>query len=270
MRSFKHDIVLWSEGTLSLPDDQYRVYHAIVQLIYLAEGPLPFNEKELAARCNQTPQRLRKSVAGLIALHKIWIRGSHIYNLRVLMELRRTLPECPEWDLTPVHEAELFPLTTEPRKAATGPSKTEAEAAFERFWAIRAPRAGSDHREPARKKFLALVTNGIAPEVLEARMKRQIASLRSLGKLGTEFTPMTATWLNKQGMADDAPKSDKQNVVQLDPARFTADEWAPILRIYNMTHSWKTALHGPEPGRAGCLVPGELLERRDDVGAHHA
>lgn len=266
MRSYRHDIVLWSEGTQSLPDDQYRAYHAIVQLIYLTEGPLPFNEKELAARCAMTTPKLRRCVAALVEARKIWIRGSHIYNLRVLMELRKTLPECPEWDLTPVYEAELFPLTTEPRKAATGVPRTEVEAAFVRFWDNRAKRTGGDPREPCRRKFTALVASGISPDVIEAGMRRHIATQRSIGKLGTEFVPMTITWLNQHGFKDDAPKSDKQNVVQLDPARFTADEWAPILRVWRMTNSWKTALHGPEPGRAGCLVPGELLEPKKALG----
>lgn len=266
MRSHTRDIVAWCEGTQTLGADEYRAYDTAIQLIYLTEGPLPFNEKELAARCNMTPPRLRKSIASLIALHKIWIRDGRIYNLRVLMELSRALPECPEWDLTPDYGASPPERTSEARAANAGPSKTEAEAAFERFWAIRAPRTGGDHREPARRKFLALVASGITPETLEARMKRHIATQRSIGKLGTEFTPMTATWLNKQGAKDDAPQIDRQNVVQLDPARFTAEEWAPILRIYAMTHSWKTSLHGPEPGRLGCLVPGELTEPKKALG----
>lgn len=266
MRSYRHDIVPWSEGTSELGDDEYRAYHVVVQMIYLTEGPLPFNEKEIAARCHMATPKLRRCIASLVASRKIWIRDGRIYSLRVLTELRKTLPECPEWDLTPDYGAVPPERTIEARAATTGPSKTEAEAAFERFWSIRAPRTGGDHREPARRKFLALVASGIAPETLEARMKRHIATQRSIGKLGTEFTPMTATWLNKQGAKDDAPQIDRQNVVQLDPARFTPDEWAPILRIYAMTHSWKTALHGPEPGRPGCLVPSEFIDVRQKSG----
>lgn len=265
MRAFKHDIVLWSEGTRDLGDDAYRAYHVIVQLIYLNEGPLPFDEKEIAARCNTTTPKLRRVVAELVAAHKIWLRDGRIYNLRVLNELRKIIPDCPAWDLTPIYDAAPMLPLDEPEQKPKAP-RSEIAAAFDRFWSNRAPRTGGDPKEPARKKFMAFVASGVAAETIEAGMKRHIATLRSIGKLGTEFTPMTVTWLNAVGFKDDAPQSDKQNVVALDPAKMTHDDWERVLRLYRVTNSWKTQLHGPEPGRPGCLVPGELLAPKKDVG----
>lgn len=266
MRSFTHDIVSWSEGTQSLSDDGYRVYHVIAQLLWLNEGPLPFNEREIAARCNMAPVKLRRTIAALVTARKIWLRDGRIYNLRILTDIRKAIPGCPEWDLTPVYDVAepMLPLD-DPQKPKAAP-RSEVAAVFDRFWANRAPRKGGDPKEPARKKFVAFLATGVAAETIEAGMKRHVASLRSIGKLGTEFTPMTVTWLNAVGFKDDAPQTDKQNVVALDPAKMTHEDWDRVLRLYRVTNSWKTALHGPEPGRTGCLVPSDLLARKKDVG----
>lgn len=242
------------------------MFHIVVQLIYLTEGPLPLNEKEIAARCNMTVPRLRRAIGSLITARKIWLRDGRVYSLRVLTELRKALPDCPEWDLTPIYDAEPGLPLGEPAPRTAKHPKTEIDAAFERFWSNRAPRHGSDPRKPAADKFSALVASGISPETIEAGMKRHVAMQRSIGKLGTEFVPMTITWLRASGFADDAPSTTKHNVVELDPAKFTATDWARVLRLYRITSSWKTALHGPEPGRPGCLVPAALLAPKKDVG----
>ena len=266
MRSYRHDIVSWSEGTQALGADEYRVFHVVVQLIYLAEGPLPFSEKELATRCNMPVTRLRKAIAGLVAGRKIWLRDNRVYSLRVLTELRKLIPDCPEWDLTPVYDVAEPMLPLDAPQKVKGAPRSEVEAIFKRFWDNRAPRTGGDPKEPARKKFMAFLASGVSAETIEAGMKRHIATLRSIGKLGTEFTPMTVTWLNAVGFKDDAPHTEKQNVVTLDPAKMTREDWDRVLRLYRVTNSWKTALHGPEPGRPGCLVPSELIAPKKDVG----
>jgi hypothetical protein len=258
MRKYTHDIVSWSKGTEKLTPEEYRAYHVIVGLMYLTEGPVPYGEKEIAARCNMSVQKLRGAVDSLIAAQKLWRRDECLYNARVLDELMKTVPGCTQWDLTPCHDAvPELPLAA-PRAKRIAPPETVA--AFERFWANRASRVGGDPKQPALDRFAAHVAAGVALETIEAGMRRHVAALRSSGDLGTKFTPMTITWLNQSGFADDAPQDQKQNVVELDPAKFSNDDWARVLRAYRMTNNWKAHLNGPEPGRPGCLVPAALLQ----------
>jgi hypothetical protein len=47
----------------------------------------------------------------------------------------------------------------------------------------------------------------------------------------------------------------------LDPRKFTHDAWRDALKVYRLTNNWNPRF-GPEPGKAGCLVPSELLQPR--------
>ena len=256
MRSYKHDIVLWTEGTAQLSAEEYRVYHAVVQLIYLSEGPAAFNERDLAARCNMVTVTLRKAMASLIKREKVWLRDGRLYSARALVDVRKMIPDCPAWDLTPCTDA----APSAPRaKKPPAEIKPEVMAAFESFWNARAPRKGGDPRATAIRYFARIVASGIAPEVITARMERHKAALRSVNRLGTEFVPHTATWLN----AEDFTTEDmiaRDNVIELDPKKFSTDDWARVVRMYRITNDWKSALYGPEPGRPGCLCPAELLK----------
>jgi hypothetical protein len=53
-------------GTQGLSDTGYRAYHVICQLTVLNEGPIAFNERGIAGRCNQSLRKLRQNVDELI------------------------------------------------------------------------------------------------------------------------------------------------------------------------------------------------------------
>lgn len=68
---FKHDIPAWMDGTESLSDGAYRVYHVVCQLIYLNEGPIALNEHGIAGRCKMHILKFRKCLDELLALGKL-------------------------------------------------------------------------------------------------------------------------------------------------------------------------------------------------------
>src|SRR3954471_3075398 len=71
---YRQDIPTWMDNTEDLPDGAYRALHVICQLIYLNEGPIRYNEKGIAGRCNQHVLAFRKNIkilatSGLLTLN---------------------------------------------------------------------------------------------------------------------------------------------------------------------------------------------------------
>jgi uncharacterized protein YdaU (DUF1376 family) len=85
---YKHHIPDWMEGTESLDDQEYRVYHVIVQLIYLNEGPILNHECGIAGRCRMHVLTYRKALRALLELKKLAMtEDGRIANLRATSEL---------------------------------------------------------------------------------------------------------------------------------------------------------------------------------------
>lgn len=86
---FMHDIPAWMDGTETLPDGPYRVYHVVCQLIYLNDGPITNNEHGIAGRCNQHILAYRANLAKLIAAGKLTLTDGRLSNERASHELER-------------------------------------------------------------------------------------------------------------------------------------------------------------------------------------
>jgi hypothetical protein len=87
---YQHDIASWMDGTESLTDGEYRVYHVICELIYLNNGPILMNESGIAGRCNQHTLKFRVNFAKLIERKKLaFNEGGKITNARVSCELKK-------------------------------------------------------------------------------------------------------------------------------------------------------------------------------------
>lgn len=75
---YKHDIPAWMDGTEALSDGAYRVYHVVVQLIMLNEGPIARNDRGIAGRCNQTVKAFGRYLDELISIGKLTFEGDRI------------------------------------------------------------------------------------------------------------------------------------------------------------------------------------------------
>jgi hypothetical protein len=80
----------------------------------------------------------------------------------------------------------------------------------EKFWPNYPKRAGSNPKEPARKKLVQLIVSGENPETILEGLRRLVRGLRARDKVGTEFVPMAMTWINRKGWRDD-PEPDGPN-----------------------------------------------------------
>ena len=77
------------------------------------------------------------------------------------------------------------------------------------------------------------------------------------GKDGTKLD-WPATWrnwvLSTAERLGATPRAPSAPPVAIDPSRFTAEQWAPILSVYAKTSNWNP-LYGPEPGMKGSFAP---------------
>lgn len=65
-------------------------------------------------------------------------------------------------------------------------------------------RDGQDPKEPARKKFEAAIKSGVKPEAIIAAAVAFAAAEAKRGKVGTQFIPHSAVWLNQRRWEDAA------------------------------------------------------------------
>ena len=85
---YKHDIISWQEGTASLSDGAYRLYHVIVEQIMLNEGPIRLHPRMLAGLCNSRPETItRYHLPELLRLGKVTLDGDMLWNERCRREL---------------------------------------------------------------------------------------------------------------------------------------------------------------------------------------
>jgi uncharacterized protein YdaU (DUF1376 family) len=85
---YKHDIASWRGGTASLSNDQYRVYHIIIEQMMIDEGPIRVHERMLAGLANMSVRAFRKSLEELISMGKLVRNSDEISNFRVENELK--------------------------------------------------------------------------------------------------------------------------------------------------------------------------------------
>ena len=84
---YKHDIPAWMDGTEALSDGAYRVYHVVIQLIRLNEGPIVRNDRGIAGRANQTIRTFTRHLDELLTAGKLVLVGDKIGNGRATKEL---------------------------------------------------------------------------------------------------------------------------------------------------------------------------------------
>ena len=122
---------------------------------------------------------------------------------------------------------------------------------FEEFWKAYPPRAGPNPRDPAERKFRALIKTGVDAELLIASVRKLASDESALGNIGTRFIPKATTWLSERRWADHAAVAfiaDSQNG-ELSIER--------AVQVFAKTGHWSR--HAPVSDVS--LAPAELLAK---------
>ena len=120
---------------------------------------------------------------------------------------------------------------------------------FEEFKKDYPKRAGNYGWKAAERKYLALVKTGVDPAAINAAARRHAEEMRKLKRIGTEFVPMPASWLNSEDFSESA-------MAALEVP--TTINWGSIISFYKQTGRW-SAQAGPDPDSPACRAPPELL-----------
>ena len=92
---------------------------------------------------------------------------------------------------------------TEGTLASASRAQQEFNAEFDAFWKIYPKRKGSNPKAPAEKAFHAAVRSGMHPSALLCAVKNFATAEAT--KAGTEFIPMTLTWLKQRRFEEYGP-----------------------------------------------------------------
>ncbi len=122
----------------------------------------------------------------------------------------------------------------------------EVSKIFEEFWTEYPSRAGGNPKAPAVKAFVKALATGkkheinreVAAEIVGGA-KRFAAECRERGKVGTEYVPHAATWLNQrrwEGYPEKPP-----DAIALPPGKFYGAPESPQLAAWD---NWSRATRG--------------------------
>lgn len=172
------------------------------------------------------------------------------------------LHPVPDWFSTgtePVpNEEDTEPEITPQRKEVGGrmkkePSSASPSSANEDFQNLKKSypkRAGNYGWKAAERKFNSLVKTGVDPKAIIAAAVRLGETLRS--KVGTEFIPMPASWLNSEDFLEIAVASFADPLVT---------DWDSICANYKKFGLWSRHAPGGDPDSHSCQCPREILEK---------
>lgn len=126
-----------------------------------------------------------------------------------------------------------------------------SNAHFEEFKKDYPKRAGNYGWKAAERKYLALVKTGVDPVAINTANRRHAEEMRKLKRIGTEFVPMPASWLNQEDFSESAMAA----LAEPPPAEI---DWNSVLSFYKKTGHWTKGI-GADPDSVSCKAPPELL-----------
>jgi hypothetical protein len=134
---------------------------------------------------------------------------------------------------------------TEKKSRAASPSSED----FENLKKVYPRRKGNYGWAKAEKKFNSLVKTGVDPKAILSAARR--FAIDSAGKVGTEFIPMAASWLNSEDFISAAVTAfDEAPAIDWDIA---CQQWKSIKR-------WPRG-HGNDPESPACRAPPDILRK---------
>jgi hypothetical protein len=141
-----------------------------------------------------------------------------------------------------------LPNPTLPKASKTA-AKEQPRASddFESLKRVYPKRAGNYGWKAAERKFNSLIKTGVDPKIIIAAAVRLGESLRS--RVGTEFIPMPASWLNSEDFLESAVAAFDETA---------PPDWDLVLSSYKKFGHWSRSA-GPDPDSPACRAPSEML-----------
>jgi hypothetical protein len=201
-----------------------------------------YEDGEITASMDEIAFRLHVSTSELNAALKPLIDSGFFIASDALAEPeQQAIPEKEDIGKRTREEGEK-------KSRAASPSNED----FENFKKDYPKRAGNYGWKAAERKYLALVKTGVSPQAIQTAVRRHAEEMRKLKRIGTEFVPMPASWLNSEDFVFVAVDAFSDGPKPID--------WDNVLTFYKQTKIWMRDV-GPDPDSPACRAPPDLLEK---------
>jgi hypothetical protein len=169
-------------------------------------------------------------------------------------------PQAPKYPAPFFDDSATIPRTLPPDRKGEdrkGEEKNSRSASppnedFETFRKSYPKRTGNYGWKAAEKKYLGLVKTGVDPKAILTALDRFKEELRKTNRIGTEFVPMPASWLNKEDFVEAAVAAFDEGPKLID--------WENVVAFYKRTRVWSRNA-GPDPDSPACQAPPEVLRK---------
>lgn len=197
------------------------------------------------------------SANGLLVIYSV--EGKDYLQITGWSHQRIDKPQAPKYPAPLGDDSAIVPRTLPPDRIGEdkkGKEKITRAASpsnedFENFKRGYPKRAGQYGWKAAERKYLALVKTGVNPKMIALALARFSEEMRKLKRIGTEFIPMPASWLNSEDFVEYA-------VVAFEPKPI---DWEALVRGYSTLGTWPTRDVGNDPSSPACRAPPEILRK---------
>jgi hypothetical protein len=143
-------------------------------------------------------------------------------------------------------------LTVPKKEKKAAKSQPSSSEDFENFKRDYPRRAGGYGWKAAERKYLALVKTGVEPKKITEALRRLTEEMRKLQRIGTQYVPMPASWLNSEDFTEIAVQSFAEQPEAVD--------WEQVVSVYRRTGHW-SRYAGNDPESPACRAPPEILAK---------
>jgi hypothetical protein len=229
-------------------------------------GRLPCSPKSIKAQIFPSDELSLDTIRGMInelsenGLLMIYsVEDKDYLQITGWQHQRIDKPQAPKYPAPLSEDSETIPRTLPPdRKGEDKKGKEKITRAaspsnedFENFKRDYPKRAGQYGWKAAERKYLALVKTGVNPKMIAMALARFSEEMRKLKRIGTEFIPMPASWLNSEDFVEYAAAT-------FDPKPV---DWDALVRGYQTLGTWPTRDVGNDPSSPSCRAPPEILRK---------
>lgn len=156
--------------------------------------------------------------------------------------------DSPKEERNDVHLTLPNPTLPKVSKTAAKP-QPRANEAIDDLKRVYPKRKGNYGWKAAERKLNSLIKTGVDPKVIIAAAVRLCETLSS--RVGTEFIPMPASWLNSEDFVESA-------VAAFDAGPQPVD-WDTICSMFKKFGMWSKHAPGPGPESPACQCPLDIL-----------
>lgn len=275
------------QGIVGLSIEEIGVYSVLLNMIYETNAPVREDVPRLSARCRMRPTSFLKVLESLDAMGKLIRVDGLISNPRAEKELEERAKTILTWqdnlhggklnlgtksNEINGHEHPLGKPLGSPKGTVDTDKEIEKERKRSRAAAPPQPRANG-HRQTQGTRIpldwklsnaneLYARSKGLTAREAKFEAEKFLLHYKKTTgyrALSTDWDSSWQSWaLSSAARLGREPTAMQQE--RAGPETYSREDWKKVIEMWEKTTNWHP-MHGPSPGRPGCLAPPDLVNR---------